>query len=221
MSIEGYNGARFAVWWIWDSWRIGRVCKLCCNVQSRLQCYLRNVGLANHSSFMSCRTAFISRLQQNSRATYFAKPLAAEQALKSRPPSLDWGTEKAWDDNRATQVLGLRRNEPKWRLRIGWIYPVTMKKRLFFRLRNCESALVYERGVISYYFESNTTWWRAKTDVASPGVGGWYSHIWARRGICRSTGYGFCLSESGIGSTNQRFWLEQGIHFCPFRHGRR
>ena len=35
-------------------------------------------------------------------------------------------------------------------------------------------------------------------------------------GICRSTGYGFCLSESGTGSTNQHFCLEQGI--CTFCH---
>ena len=32
--------------------------------------------------------------------------------------------------------------------------------------------------------------------------------------MCRSTGYGFCLSESGTGSTNQRFCLEQGILFA-------
>ena len=31
--------------------------------------------------------------------------------------------------------------------------------------------------------------------------------------MCHSTGYGFCLSESGTGSTNQRFCLEQGILF--------
>ena len=33
-------------------------------------------------------------------------------------------------------------------------------------------------------------------------------------GMCRSTGYGFCLLESGTGSTNQHFCLEQGILFA-------
>ena len=32
-------------------------------------------------------------------------------------------------------------------------------------------------------------------------------------GMCRSTGYGFCLSEPGAGSTNQRSCLELGILF--------
>ena len=37
-------------------------------------------------------------------------------------------------------------------------------------------------------------------------------------GMCCSTGYGFCLSESGTGPTNQRFCLEQGKYcFFPFR----
>ena len=40
-------------------------------------------------------------------------------------------------------------------------------------------------------------------------------------GMCRSTGYGFCLSESGTGSKNQRFCLEQGILFVipTLEHG--
>ena len=33
-------------------------------------------------------------------------------------------------------------------------------------------------------------------------------------GMYRSTGYGFCLSESGTESTNQRFCLEQGLLFA-------
>ena len=33
-------------------------------------------------------------------------------------------------------------------------------------------------------------------------------------GMYHSTGYGFCLSESGTGSTNQRFCLEQGLLFA-------
>ena len=33
-------------------------------------------------------------------------------------------------------------------------------------------------------------------------------------GMCRSTGYDFCLSESGTGSIHQRFCLEQGILFA-------
>ena len=40
-------------------------------------------------------------------------------------------------------------------------------------------------------------------------------------GMCHSTGYGFCLSESGTGSTNKRFCLEQGILFAipTLEHG--
>ena len=40
--------------------------------------------------------------------------------------------------------------------------------------------------------------------------------------MCRSIGYGFCFSESGTGSTNQRFCLEQGIVFAipTLEHGR-
>ena len=40
--------------------------------------------------------------------------------------------------------------------------------------------------------------------------------------MCRSTGYDFCLSESGTGSTNQRFCLKQGILFAipTQEHGR-
>ena len=52
---------------------------------------------------------------------------------------------------------------------------------------------------------------------------GGYSHIWTIIiGMCRSTGYGCCLSESGTGSTNQRFCLEQGIlfDFLTLKHGR-
>ena len=39
--------------------------------------------------------------------------------------------------------------------------------------------------------------------------------------MCRSTGYGFCLSGSGTGSTNQRFCLEQGKLFATLtlEHG--
>ena len=33
-------------------------------------------------------------------------------------------------------------------------------------------------------------------------------------GMCRSTGYGFCFPESGTGSTNQHFCLEQGVLFA-------
>ena len=36
--------------------------------------------------------------------------------------------------------------------------------------------------------------------------------------MCRSTGYGFCLSESGTGSTNQRFCLKQAMP--TLEHGR-
>ena len=50
----------------------------------------------------------------------------------------------------------------------------------------------------------------AITRVFAPGG----TPIYGLYGMCRSTGYGFCLSESGAGSTNQHFCLEQGILFA-------
>ena len=54
------------------------------------------------------------------------------------------------------------------------------------------------------------------------GEGGWVLPYIDYTGMCRSTGYGFCLSESVTGSTNQRLCLEQGILFAipTLEHGR-
>ena len=49
--------------------------------------------------------------------------------------------------------------------------------------------------------------------LAYTGGGGGVLPYMDYTGMCRSTGYGFFISESGTGSTNQRFCLEQGILF--------
>ena len=38
-------------------------------------------------------------------------------------------------------------------------------------------------------------------------------------GMCRSTGYGFCFSDSGTGYKNRPFSLEQGIFYFRFDSG--
>ena len=48
------------------------------------------------------------------------------------------------------------------------------------------------------------------------GRGGGYSHIWTIWG-CSSTGYGFCLSESGTGSTKISVSVWNRVYFLPFR----
>ena len=56
--------------------------------------------------------------------------------------------------------------------------------------------------------------------ACAPGGGGGVLPYMGYTGMCRSTGYGFCFSDSGTGYKNRPFSLEQGIFYFRFDSGK-
>ena len=59
----------------------------------------------------------------------------------------------------------------------------------------------------------------AHTSAPPGGGGGGVLPYMGSTGMCRSTGYVFCFSDSGTGYKNRTFSLEQGIFYFRFDSG--
>ena len=61
---------------------------------------------------------------------------------------------------------------------------------------------------------------RGNTNPRGGGGGGIFPYV-GYTGMCRSTGYAFCLSDSGTGYKDQPLTLEEGIFYLRFDSGTR